>query len=484
MRFKNMKSLKSTNYFNVVAMLILLFATGKAFSQENTILTFSEAINLAINSNQSLASQQSNLEVKELDVTIARANFLPSLHFSAAYLPSQGQKINDWHRLGVGTGTQGLLSASFSQMIYNEKFISEHKIQKDLYASQEEKYRSSKYQIISATGQAYINVIMAEQMLEIQNKNLDLTSLNLKASVDREEAGESSHQEVLRWQTQLYSDEQQVIGQEANIIVSRVDFNQLLNRPEEEVTILDNLIVERDGFIFSSPLIALAIEDKNNARIVRDYLVELGMSNYPDLVSMDYEIAATEQQLKSNQRWLIPSFSLVAGADELFLIKDDDAGDKELGGIDFMFLGASVSWSVFNGGSNFSKIKQSKIQVEALNAEKRELTSSLKQYIRSNAAITIGSYQKIAMAKAQNKTATENYNEVLDSYFVGESTLLDLLDAQEQKITSDITVSATMYSFFLNLIGLEQAIGRFPFMESQEVINKMISDLEARILKN
>ncbi len=484
MRFKNMESLKNTNYFIIVAMLILLLATEKAFAQENTILTFSEAINLALNANQSLAADQYNLEVNKLDVTIARANFLPSLHFSAAYLPSQGQKINDWHRLGVGTGTQGLLSASFRQMIYNEKFISQHKIQKDLYASQEEKYRSTQYQIIASAGQAYINVILAEELLEIQNKNLELTALNLKASVDREEAGASSHQEVLRWQTQLYTDEQNVVSEETNVIVNRVDFNQLLDKPEEEINILEKLSIEKDGFIFSSPLIALAIKDENNARIIRDYLVELGMSNYPDLVSMDWEISASEQQLKSNQRWLIPEFSLVAGADELFLIKDDDDGNRQKGGLDFMFVGGSVSWSVFNGGSNFSKIKQSKWQVQALNSEKRELASSLEQYIRSNAAITIGAYQKITLARSQNKAATENYTEVLDSYFVGESTLLDLLDAQEQKISSDITIRATTYSFFLNLLGLEQAIGRFSFMESQEEINKIILDLEARILKN
>jgi len=202
------------------------------------------------------------------------------------------------------------------------------------------------------------------------------------------------------------------------------------------------------------------------------------------LVSKDWEISASEQQLKSNQRWLIPEFSLVAGADELFLIKDDDDGNRQKGGLDFMFVGGSVSWSVFNGGSNFSKIKQSKWQVQALNSEKRELASSLEQYIRSNAATTIGAYQKITLAESQNKVATENYTEVLDSYFVGESTLLDLLDAQEQKISSDITVRANTYSFFLNLLGLEQAIGRFPSLESQEAIDNLILDLEARLLKN
>jgi outer membrane protein TolC len=162
MMFKNsIEKLKRTHYLFLVAVLISLLSNEKLVAQENAKLSFSEAINIALNANQNLASQQSNLEVKELDVTLARANFLPSLHFSAAYLPSQGQKINDWHRLGVGSGTQGLLSASFNQMIYNEKFISEHKIQKNLYASQEEQFRSSQYQMISQTGQAYIILLMA-----------------------------------------------------------------------------------------------------------------------------------------------------------------------------------------------------------------------------------------------------------------------------------------------------------------------------------
>ena len=482
--YNAIKKVFNTRYLGLIITMAIAFNVEAAFAQNNLFLTWNEAIDQALKENQQLAAAQSNLEVQNLDVKIARANFLPSLHFSGSYLPSQGTKINDWDRLGVGSGTQGLYSAGINQMIYNESFFADHKIQKNLYGSQQEKYRSSQYQIITTAGQAYINVLMAADMFDIQIDNLKLTSKNLQSSKDREAAGVSSHREVLRWETKLYTDEQKVVEKKANVVINRVAFNQILNKPEEDVNMLEKLTIEKNGFIFSNPIIAEAINDENKARIIRDYLVELGLLNYPDLVSMDWEIAANERQLKSYKRWAIPNFSLLAGADELFLIKNDDAGNAQKAGLDFWFVGASVKWNIFKGGSNFSKITQSKWQVKALNSQKNNLAGSIEQYIRSNVATAISFFQKIAFAQAQNITANQNYNEVLDAYYVGETTLLDLLDAQEQKISSDITVKTTMYSFFASLLAVEQAIGYFHFLEPPDSVQTIMIGLENRLTEN
>lgn len=466
----------------LLMIVMLFFTTTKTVAQNDNFLSWNEAINLALNANQSLIASQANLEVQKLDVSIAKANFLPSLHFSGSYLPSIGQKISNWDGLGNSNFTQGLLSVGMKQMIYNEKFVSEHKIQKALYASQEEQYRSAKYKIITTTAQAYINVLLSNELLFILNKNIELTGSNLNASIDREKVGLTGHQEVLRWETQLFSNKQQIVDQEATVVINRVTLNQVLDKPEEDIHTVEKLNIEKNGFIFSSKIVSEALGNPNKAKIIRDYLVDLGLQNYPDLVSADYEIAASEQQLKSNQRWLIPDFSLVAGGDELFLIAKDENDNRQKSGVDFWFAGVSMNWDIFNGGSNFSKVKQSKWQVKTLNAEKKELTSSLKQYIRSNAAVTISSFQKIAFSQAQNKAANENYNEVLDAYYVGESSLLDLLDAQEQKISSDIKVKTTTYSFFLNLMGLQQAIGYFSFLNPQVNVDEIIAELEKQLM--
>jgi outer membrane protein TolC len=476
-----MKSFNKYLEFSRIAITlagILVFTTGISLAQSDTTLTFPEAINQVLGDNQGFAAKLADLQAKEKDIQIARANFLPSLHFSASVLPSQGQKINDYDRLGVGSGTQGLLSAGMSQMIYNETFFANHKIQKNLYISEQEQFRSTRFQLITAAGESYVNMLVAQDLLIVLLDNMELTRKNLEAAIYRAEIGSSSQQEVLRWKTQLYSDEQNIVGQRANILKNRIALNQLRDQPEEKIENLDNLSIEEDGFIFSSAIIEAALETEISAKTLRDFLVELGLSNSPDIASMEAQIAAQEMQWKSNKRWLIPSFSLLAGADELFL-KTEDNG---LNGIDFWFVGASVHWSVFKGGSNFTKVKQSKIQAISLQSARKETFSSQEKLIRSSVSVLIADYQKVGLARAQADVAAQNYALVYDTYMVGEVSLLDLLDAQEQKFSADYNAIAAFYTFFLDLLNVEEAIGYFPFLEPQEEVDMVIRELEQRLL--
>lgn len=71
---------------------------------------------------------------------------------------------------------------------------------------------------------------------------------------------------------------------------------------------------------------------------------------------------------------------------------------------------------------------------------------------------------------------------VYDTYLVGESDLLDLLDAQDQKLGADISSKVALYTFFIDLLTLEQTIGYFPFLKTQDKLNITLNELENRLL--
>ena len=210
----------------------------------------------------------------------------------------------------------------------------------------------------------------------------------------------------------------------------------------------------------------------------------MGLRNSPDISSMDAEIEAQNRQLKSDKRWLIPNFSLVAGFDELFLTQDDDTGTKQKNGLEFWFVGASARWNVFNGGANFSKIKQSQFQQQALEYERKETTTTIEQEIRSGVSILISDYLKVNLSREQTDVAGKNYLMVYDSYLVGEVALLDLLDAQEQKFKADYSEIISYYTFLLNLLSMEEAVGYFPFLEPKDEVTAIVSELERQLLGN
>ena len=324
--------------------------------------------------------------------------------------------------------------------------------------------------------------MFAIDLLGVQEENIKITEQNLSASRDRLEVGSTNQQEVLRWETQMYSDKQSIESQKASVIISRGSLNQLLNSPLETQQNIELLTVEENGFIFSSGILAATINGEGKEVIIRDFLVELGLANSPVLASIDQQLLAQNRQLKSTKRWAIPKFNASVGADAKFDLNKEEAEDigSDRG---FWKYGMTMYWPIVDGGANINKVKQSRFQMSALELQRNDIENSIEQSIRASAAVVISDFKNISFAKSQAEAAQKNYDLVYDSYFVGESSLLDLLDAQNQKLVADIQSRVALYTFFSDLLAVEQAIGYFPFLEPQENVNEIISELERRLVK-
>lgn len=458
--------------------LILLIAFINVAAQEQNTLTWTGAINQVLEQNPNLASAEANLQAASKNIAIARANYLPGLNILGSLSKS---KTGTFNETGYVPASSAIMGASLSQMVFNENYLANFKIQKYLYASQEEQYRNTRYKTISAAGTSYINLLFAMDLLEVQQENLENTNQNLQAAMDRYEVGSTNKQEVLRWQTQLYSDKQSVESQVAAVIISQGSLNQLLNLPIETKENPEKLTLENNGFIFSSKVVEASTNDGKKAQIIRDYLVELGLANSPILASIDQQLLAQERSLLANRRWAIPSFNFSVGADAKFDLSKEQAEEtgNDLG---YWKVGLSMYYPIVNGGANINKAKQSAFQMSALELQKNDIKTSLEQSIRASIAVVISDFNNISFSEEQKSAAYMNYDLVYDAYYLGESSLLDLLDAQNQKLVADISYRVALYTFFSDLLVVEQAIGYFPFLEPSENVQSIVTELEHRLL--
>lgn len=459
-------------------LLALSLLTAPALGQSPKTLSWLDAINQALAANRKLGAAQEDLESKKEDVSIAKANFLPRVGVGAMYSESHSATFSE--NSGVIPSSTALVGATLTQMIYDEKSFADFEIEKDLYAGQEESLRNTRYEIISAAGQAYIGLLLAEELLQLQLDNLKLTQENLEIARAQEEFGSSSLQPVLRLESQLYGNQQAVVDQQSNVIVNRLALNQVRDQPAEEVYTLQKLTVERDGFIFSSDRVSQALPDEGKALRLRDYLVEMGVKNSPLIAALGREIVAQRRQLTSNKRWLIPNATFNAGADA-FIYRAGDGQDRQEVDKGFWKLGFSVNWLPFDGGADVSRVRQAQAELRALESQRRELVSTVEQGIRASAALATRDYLKIAMARSQAEAARQNYELVLEAYFVGEIAFLDLLDAQTQALDANYAVTIALYNFLLDLLIVEQAIGYFPFFDSPAQVQSIVRGLEQRI---
>ncbi len=461
--------------FRLFSMLISLSA-GLAYGQDK--MTWQQAIALAVKQNSDLQVANLNLQATEQNVGMAAAGYKPNLLVSTNITTSKQATFSE--NFGVLPKQTGLIGGMISQMIFNEQIVANHAVQKYLYASEQSKLQLTKNNVIFQAGQAYINYLMASDLLNVQNENLTLTRKHLQTSEDRLELGAANQQEVLRWQTQVYASEQQVEQQKSALVMSRTMFNNVLNLPLETEHDLQAMAIDTDGFFFKNQVVKDVVHDESKAQVIRDYMAEFGLSYSPLIPATDRQIMAMERMKKASGRWAIPMVSFQGGMASKWL-SEGSASDTTSGG-SFWKYGLQLNWNVFDGGKSLKKAKQTNLQLEASKIERENAFSALEQGIRSITAIVIKDYINVGLALQQARAADENYLLVYDNYLLGETALMNLIDAQEVKLVADTQSKIVYYTFLVNLLQLEQALGYYPFYHQSISEVEVIGNLEQLLL--
>ncbi len=457
----------------LVGVVVTLSAPAHAQCGE---LTFVEAINQALDANQALVAARQTLDAQQKDIAIARSKMIPSLKFTGFGYVMESETYSS--NIGLLPARGALGFATVKETLYNHPYIDQLGAQKHLYESQREAYENRRTQTISAAGQGYLGVLLAEALMALQRENLGLTKESLGITQAQESFGEVPYRNVLRWQSQVYGDQQQVVAQKSSLLRSRFRFNQVRNRPTEEVCRLEQLTVEQDGFIFSSEVIAEAISEDEKAAVARDYLVNLGLERSHVLRGLDAEIRAQERQMKAARRWLIPSLNAF-GFGSVFASTSGSGSDVKDKGSVFWNVGLALDWNVIEGGSFIATKNQSEAELWSLKSQRNDTATSLEENIRGTVAVAMASFETIGLSTQQAETAAKNYELTAEAYLVGEATLIDVLDAQQLLLSANTAAREALYQFLSDLLTVEQSIDYFPFLEGDA--GSRVRELEAKL---
>jgi outer membrane protein len=474
-----MAKLLQTTLVSVLLIALAGSLTAPARAQCGE-LTFLEAIQEALHANQALAASRQTLDAQEKEVAIARASMLPRLTGAGSGIVSSGATFSA--SAGIIPEQTAQAAGLLQQTLYNQAYIDSLGAQKHLYESQQNDYASIRAQTIAGAGQNYVGVLLAEALLAVQQQNVGLTEQSVAITKSQEEAGAVLFRDVLRWQSQLYADQQGVVTEKSNVLMSRYTLNQTRNRPAEEICSLQDLTVERDGFVFSSPVVFEAASDDAKAIVMRDYLVDLGVERSPQIRSLDARIRSQSRTMKSARRWLIPSLEAsLAGA--VFLKTggqgSGSADQQRETGDSFWQAQAVLSWSIFDGGQFISSMNLEKAVLYSLRSQRIDTATALEESIRGTVAVAIASFQNIALSRLQTEAATQNYDLVNEAYLEGEANFLELLDSQQQLLNAERAAKQALYGFLSDLLTVEQSINYFPFMEADA--DARVRELEARL---
>lgn len=429
------------------------FLYEEALDLDREPLTFAETLRLAERGNLNLAIADRDVEIALRQKDLARSPLLPQI-----------AAVSDLTGLNTG-GLEGIIpdriwSAGFraSQMIYDDRRISDFRSQSRLYESSQFRYQGDRLDLFRDAGGSYLLLALSEVLYRIQLSFLHLTEENLELARFREEVGYSGRDEVFRWESEVALQRSEVFRRLAAYQSQRIALNQILAVDQGTRWAIVGAEIDPDVFPFLDGRFPRILDNQQVLDRFRLFSIDFAIQNAPELASVTKQTEAQEIQLgQRKRRWFLPVFFIEAAYD--YQIERD----PELPAVDRSFprFAIGAQYPIFVGASRSYEVSQNRAALERLEKEQRLTHDLIERQTRTAIRRMESSFPSIRFERLAADAARRNFELVQDKYAQGIVNVTDLTQAQTQAFTAEQGAAAAEFRFQLDLVDYQRAISWF-----------------------
>jgi len=403
------------SYFknNYIQLLILCCLLLPASAQS---ITIENALKSSLVNNLEIKLEKNNTLVAKESVNQSISSYFPSIILQGSI--SESEVTNIKSQSGVLSSDYNLepssASITISQNIFNgfANYYSLIKSKTDL-KSQNLIYENKKQEIILATLESYYNVILAEKNFASFKDNFTAIKKRYNSAQAEFEAGILSKTDVAFAKTRMSAAKIALINSDINYENVKNIFRDITGVEAKDLkfqSIKSKEIFEKEQFIENV---------KSGSFAIRLATLDVNSKN-----------ASTGIARSS----LLPKISLNASQTEYYDYSSTvDQFDNET-------INATVTWQIFNSGSSLSKVRQAeKVKNSSYINQLMVIRDTLNRANFSHSQYLI-SGETVDAAKIALESAEFAYNGTVIEQEVGERTLLDVLDARQQLLNSEINL--------------------------------------------
>ena len=428
-----------------------------------------EVMTTVVGENLNLQASQKEIALSEQDVRTSKSNYYPSVTASASgtYVDPNVAELS----LGQAPEFSTKGTVTLDQTLFSEAANANISIQKELLKAQQERYNSDQLDAIFEVSNVYFNALILKANLQIQNQNLNLTKKNLQIAKQNYEAGQSGKADVLRFRSEAAQNTQSLV-EAANLLEQTFfSLNQLLNNPIDfKIDIVEAELGEGIFKNYNYQQLRDLIDDPKSRKPFIDYLVMIAIENAPEIKSLNYNISANKRSIKLNSGGrFLPTLALRAQYNNEFS-RNGKGVDFAIDGypLNDYFVGASLSVPVFNRTQTNINKQIATIQEDQLILNKDNAVLSIEANINSAVLDLINQIANIEISKISETTAGESLELTQASYSNGAVNIVQLLDAQNNYLSSQQAKITAVYSYLLSSIQLERLISYYFLMHTSE----------------
>ena len=402
-------------------------------AQDTLRLTLEECLQYAEAHNFSIQSANINISTSELNLKQAKLNIAPSVSASA----SQNVNFGNYEK-SVGWGGNYGINAGMT--LFNGLSNANKIKQSKLGVEQSElQLESNKNNIRVSVIQAFLSVMMNEELLNYQQKVLNSSNEQMEQGRQQLEVGQILESDYKMLQAQYTSDLYNIENTKNNIQSNYLTLKNLLSMdPSTKLSI----VFPDSATLFKSldlPSLQELIDRSTN------YLPELKMSEN-DITSAEYDV-------KIQKANFYPTLSASAGISTGYngsnLTSPNTGWGTQLWHGLGENIGLNLSIPIYQRGSVRNNVKLAEYRVEQLELEHKETEYQVNQDLQKSYLDVASAQNDFVAAEAKTDAYLANYKTYSMRFKYGSVTAVDLIQQQTNFLNQLNNYMQAKYSYVL-----------------------------------
>lgn len=444
----------------VVLCLGITFATQAQDTQSTAVpgeeITLKEAIDIALENNFQLQVAKNNLDLSKYQEKSELADFFPTLsaNFSGrrstgpGFVPGSATFINQ-----TSYGVSGGLSSSVPIFNGFENIASLRSSKFDT-KSREENMQRVRETIIFNTANAYLQVLLDKELLQIARETLEASQKTLEQVQAQVDVGSRPSVDLYNQESTVASNELQVTNQENALDLSRLQLIRILQ------------IDPTGDYSFVTP--EVSVDAMNQANYNLQALVNSALQNRSDLQSEKFNIQSIEQQLRSTRGSLFPSLNFSASLNTNYSDQRRSPVDGELIPFSEQFFdinvnrsfGLSLNIPIFNNLNLRTNLQSQKVNYKNAQLQLEDTRLQVVQEVTQAYNDYRAVIKRLESTEKALKAAERSYTTQKERYEVGAGTLIELSDANSQYVQAQSNRAQATYNFIFQRKLLDYYLGK------------------------
>ena len=419
--------------------------------------TLHGALRSAYKNNPQLDAERANLRATDESVPQALSNYRPSVALSADS-SVQRQNVSPNPLPGAGRRDGTSYPAGYSLSV-NQQLFRGFRTRNAVNAAEarvrsgREALRSTEQTILLSAATAFMNVVRDTAIVKLRENNVKVLSRDLKATKDRFSVGEVTRTDVAQSRARRAQSVSDLDLARANLKSSRANYQQVVGHVPRRL---------REA----GPPYRLLPKSLNIAR-------KRAEREHPSVVAALYNEQAARYDVDEVAGELLPTFNLDASYSNRYT----GGGDLPQAQTETGILTGTLSVPLYQRGAVSSRVRQAK----HLHVRSMQLVEQERTVVRET---IISAWAQLNASRAQLRSTTSQVEAnrialsgVREEEKVGQRTLLDVLDAEQELLNSQVSLVSNRRDLVVNAYTTLAATGRLTAQDLR--LSSKIYDSEA-----